>query len=165
MCSSLVRLLGLFAIGLPLAVAGCGAGRITYPVSGSVRFDDGEPVRFGVIEFRPIGGGTPARAKLDNSGKFILGTVESDDGAAEGSYQVIIVQHFNPPPPSRTTRMPAEHEAHDRAAQPDVRVAAQYADYASSPLRATVQRDLQNSFEFVVSRHSNPNRPPGQLEK
>jgi hypothetical protein len=153
-CSRALRLLGLLAIALPLVTSGCNSGRvITYPVSGSVRFEDGEPVRFGVIEFRPSGGGTSARAKLNQEGRFILGTFAADDGAAAGNYQVIVVQHFNIPPRSNRGKMPPEHAEHGQNPHTDARVAVEFADYDTSNLRANVQSSSENKFDFVVKRY------------
>ncbi len=150
------RLLALSAIVLPLAVSGCGSGRVsTYPVFGTVRFADGEPVRFGVIEFRPSGGGTSARAKLDQDGRYSLGTFAGDDGAPEGTYRVIVVQHFNMPPRSSRAQMPSEHAAHVRNFHADARVASEYADYSTSSLEAKIQSGSENRFNFIVKRYEN----------
>ena len=115
-----------------------------------MRFEDGQPVPGGVIEFRPEAGGTSARAKLDSAGRFELGTFEADDGAAEGSYRVIVLQHFQVPPRAAGGRQSAEHQAH--GSHPDARVDDRYANYARSPLIAAVRRDSENYFEFVVAR-------------
>ena len=134
-----------------ICCVGCRSDRAaTYPVSGTVRFEDGQPVPAGVIEFRPEGGGVSARAKLDREGKYRLGTFEVNDGAAEGAYRVVIVQHFNVPPAAAASRLPPEHQAHGPHAE--VRVADAFTDYATSPLRAAVERDATNQFDYVVSR-------------
>jgi hypothetical protein len=153
-CRRIARLLSLSAIALIPAMTGCGSGRVaTYPVTGSVRFDDGEPVRFGVIEFRPDSGGTSARAQLGRDGSFILGTYAVDDGAAEGSYRVIVVQHFNMPPRASRAQMPSEHAEHAANSHANARVATEFTDYSASSLRANVQPHSENEFDFVVKRH------------
>ena len=159
MGSRVPSIVGALSLVLPLACAGCGSGReATYPVAGTVRFEDGEPVRFGVVEFRSQASRPSARGKLNPAGKFTLGTFAPDDGAPAGNYQAVVVQHFNVPPRSLAARMPAEHEAHQGGSHADARVAPEYGDYATSPLRATVRPDSKNEFDFVVSRHPAPKR-------
>jgi hypothetical protein len=124
----------------------------SYPVSGSVRFSDGQPVRFGIVEFDSREPGPSPRAKLDDHGRFSLGTFAARDGAPAGEYRVIIVQHFDAPPTVPGSRGHSEPTAHQSSTHSDARVASEYADYATSPLRATVKSDGENKFEFVV-RH------------
>lgn len=73
-----------------LVVAGCGDGRPQrVPVSGRVLID-GQPLKFGYVRFIPRGarasGGT-----LDESGRFVLGCFEVEDGAVLGEHQVEVM--------------------------------------------------------------------------
>jgi hypothetical protein len=140
------------AVATALALfVGCDSGRPpTYPVSGSVRFSDGQPVRFGIVEFDSRELGPSPRAKLDDRGRFTLGTFTARDGAPAGEYRVILVQHFDSPPTVPGSRAHVEPIAHQSSTHSDARVALEYADYATSPLRATVKSDGENKFEFVV---------------
>ncbi len=150
---------------LSFLFTGCSGRVATYPVSGTVQFDDGEPVRIGFVEFRCPDTGVSARAKLSDSGAFSLGTFGANDGAPAGDYQVIIVQYFNAPPPGHV-HSHADHEAdehdvtrshdvtdHDQHAhdgKPDARIAAKFSDYSTSPLKAKVRSDADNKLSFVV---------------
>lgn len=77
-----------------LAAVGCGPQHPgTYPVSGKVQFDDGQPVEMGLVELRskskpPVN----ARGKIQADGRFQLGTFEAGDGAVLGDHDVIVVQ-------------------------------------------------------------------------
>jgi hypothetical protein len=141
------------AIGIALSIlVGCDSGRVpTYPVSGSVRFSDGKPVRFGTVEFDSQEPGPSPHAKLDADGRFSLGTFEPEDGAPAGEYRVIIVQHFDAPSTAPGSRTVVESIAHQSDTHSDARVAPEYADYRTSPLRAQVKSEGENYLEFVVT--------------
>lgn len=137
----------LLVCSLSIGCLGCSGRVATYPASGTVRFDDGEPVRIGVIEFRCEENGLSARAKLDDTGSFSLGTFADADGAPAGTYKVIVAQYFNVPPHKHAHE---EHDArHDH--EPDARVAPKFSDYSTSPLRATISADAENKFHLQVS--------------
>jgi hypothetical protein len=148
----------------PLLLAGCRHGVATYPVSGTVRFDDGQPVRIGFIEFRCRDTGRSARARLDEAGAFSLGSFAAADGAPAGNYQIIIVQYFTPPPPGHVHSHPdhdgndddALHGAHHHDAHPDARVDVKFSSFSSTPLHAMVRKADDNKFNFVVTHPKTP---------
>jgi hypothetical protein len=157
-------LLGGVLLGLLLLSVGCNSRDATYPVSGTVRFEDGQPVPHGNIEFRNEESGISARSKLSNLGAYSLETFSADDGAPAGKYRVIVTQFFNVPPASAHVRMDTGHQAH--SPDVDIRVAEEVSDFSTSPLQATVRPDAKNEFDFVVNRYV-PNRrlsrkPPGE---
>jgi hypothetical protein len=138
-----------------LFAAGCNSKPTTYSVTGAVRFEDGQPVPYGAIEFRNEQSGISARGKLDANGAFELGTYATDDGAPAGTYRVIVVQFFNPPPAiTDRVRMRDEHSSHDPDA--DVRVSSEVSDSSTTLLRAEVTPDGTNQFEFIVPRYVPP---------
>jgi hypothetical protein len=140
-----------FAVSCWLFV-GCSESRIpTYAATGVVRFSNGEPVRFGLVEFHSEKNGPSPRAKLDDQGQFSLGTFTMGDGAPAGEYRVIIAQHFDMPAMPMRSQPPTPQNAHDESSHSDARVAAEYAELRTSPLRATVTSDNKNRFEFVVA--------------
>jgi hypothetical protein len=145
---------GVQSLALALLCSGCSGRVATYPVSGTVQFDDRQPVRVGVIEFRCAETGTIARAKLDDIGSFKLGTFASADGAPAGKYRVIVVQYFNAQPPKHVhthdDHEPDEHEVPNNGREPDARVDHKFSDYSTSTLTATVRPDAENKFDFVV---------------
>jgi hypothetical protein len=135
-----------------LLITGCQESRIpTYAATGAVRFSDGEPVRFGIVEFHSDKTGPSPRAKLDDNGQFSLGTFSAGDGAPAGEYRVIIAQHFDAPAMPINSRPPAPQSIHDNSSHSDARVAPEYADYRTSPLRASVKSESKNRFDFVVT--------------
>jgi hypothetical protein len=82
----------LFALAL-LAAVGCGPVRpATHPVSGVVKYRDGELMRVGVVVFTPSVGAPSARGVVDGEGQFKLGTFEADDGAIVGPHRVAVMQ-------------------------------------------------------------------------
>jgi hypothetical protein len=158
-----LRFPGALLIGLPLACAGCG-GIATYPVTGTVRFEDGEPVPHGAIEFREEESGLSARARLEKTGQFVLGTFTENDGAPSGNYRVVVIQHFDLPPHANNPQSGGERIDHDHAPGADVRVASEFADFATSSLRAKVQPGSENKFELVVKRLRRPRSPVAPLQ-
>jgi len=87
----------LFSYGLmafTIGITGCGdgtdPGQPVFPVSGTVTLF-GAPLTDATVAFAPTAAGQPtAIGKTDKSGKFTLTTYEYGDGAAEGSYKVVI---------------------------------------------------------------------------
>jgi hypothetical protein len=170
------RSIGVFA-SLPLiaALAGCGGREATYPVSGVVQFDDGNPVPYGVVEFRAKGAGRIARGQLDPSGRFTLGTFATGDGAIVGTHQVIVVQHILPDQrlaPAAHDAPPhgdedadghaEEHAARSEAHEDQPRlVAPKHASYATSGLTADVRSEGANEVTLVVEGYS-PRRGAGE---
>lgn len=131
---------------LAVAVVGCeDTHPRTYPAGGTVRFDDGTPIRFGVVNLVPEAAGPSARAKIGTDGKFDVGTFEATDGALAGQYRVLIVQHL--PSAENVRAAPADHEH----AQ-DSTVPLPYSQLESTPLAAEIVPDGKNRLELVVER-------------
>lgn len=133
---------------LPVVALGCSNRVPTYPASGTVKFDDGEPVRIGFVEFRCEENGLSARAKLDDHGHFTLGTFSESDGAPAGTYKIAIVQIFNTPPRDHAHDSARDAQSHRASA----RIARPFSDFATSPLRATITAGADNKFDLQVSR-------------
>ncbi len=130
-----------------LFLAGCGDSRpSTYPVAGTVEFGDGTPVRFGIVEFIPEESGPSARGKIDQQGRFRLGTFTQDDGAIAGRHGIIIVQHFSAGPfPS------GEDTDHISHAEDSTVVDFRFSQLDLSPLTATVKEE-SNQVKLRVER-------------
>jgi hypothetical protein len=78
-CSALALML--------LATSGCGDGRpARVPVSGQVLID-GQPLKFGVVDFVPEEGRSSSGV-LDMSGRFTLSCFTEHDGAILGKHQI-----------------------------------------------------------------------------
>jgi hypothetical protein len=121
-----------------LALAGCGGG--TYPVSGRLEYEDGEPIQGGLagctITFTSEQLGVEARGEIGEDGSFRLGTRRADDGAPPGTYKVIVTQP-HPEPERPEKRRPVVDLAYEK---PD-----------TTPLEATVERK-RNDFTFKLKR-------------
>lgn len=73
-----------------LLLTGCGDGRpARVKVSGFVTID-GEPLKYGGVNFRPAGGGRAAGGRLDENGQFTVTMYEKGDGLPPGNYIVAI---------------------------------------------------------------------------
>jgi hypothetical protein len=131
---------------LPMAlIHGCSGRPSTYEVQGRVVFDNGDPVTFGSVEFRPVqtmedGGIASAQGKIDQQGRFTLQTFAPSDGAVAGEHQVIVVQVV------RTDVLAIEKHQHARQPLVDRR----FADYATSGLTADVKADDENAITLTV---------------
>lgn len=91
------------ALGLALAVAGCGGSDHlkVAPAEGKVLYR-GEPLKFGAVLFQPSAG-PPATGQIQPDGTFRLSTYGQNDGAVIGKHQVAITcmdnQAPDAPPP------------------------------------------------------------------
>lgn len=122
-----------------LANCGCGTERVpTFPVSGSIQFADGEPVRTGTIELESEEFGTTATGSIQNNGSFVLGTYTPDDGAAAGTHRVIVVQIIIADGISKHT------QDHGRSVPP------KFGDYSSSGLTVQVEPIKQNQIVIAL---------------
>ena len=96
--------LKLVGCGLLLSLAvltlGCGGSAgpeppKTHPVTGTVLWKKGEPVRGGLVEFRPTGDNPhTTNAEIGEDGKFTVGTLAGKkrvEGAQEGKYTVVVL--------------------------------------------------------------------------
>ena len=128
-------------------MAGCGSGNPrTYQVTGSIRFEDGSPMRTGYVEFQPTAGGTSARARVDSDGSFTLGTFNDTDGAPVGEYVAIVTQSNPPIDPKEVRKLGPEHESHADSVQV---VSLKYASRSTSNLKFNVE-PKKNHFDLTV---------------
>lgn len=79
-----------FAAGMVAALClGCGDGRpARVPVSGKVLID-GEPLKYGYVEFTPTGA-RPSGGRLDENGHFTLSCFDQGDGAVLGLHRIAV---------------------------------------------------------------------------
>jgi len=128
-----------FALLVISALAGCGPAQIdTYPVSGTVKFSDGQPVRSGTVELQSIEYGTTATGTIRSDGTFQLGTYTPVDGAAAGQHRAIIIQLII------GDGMTVHHKDHGRA------VPTHYGDYDTSGLTAEVAPVEKNQITLTL---------------
>ena len=121
-------------------VIGCGESQVpTYPVSGTVVFEDGSPVRTGTIELSSQAHELTATGTIREDGSFVLGTYESDDGACEGKHRAIVMQMIIN---DGTVKHSKDH---------GLPVDPIYASYNTSPLTATVMASEGNTLKLTVT--------------
>lgn len=140
---------------------GCGnpeaEGRVdVYPATGTIKYQ-GSPVADALVSFSPDEEGQPvATGRTNAQGEFTLTTYESGDGAAPGSYTVIVTKTA-----AAAVSEEPEHAA-DADAYAEVDVATHGAQggadsggsllpQPSQPLTATVTTDPdKNHFDLVI---------------
>jgi len=131
---------GWFGLGVIVSILGCSPSGP--PPRGIVRFDDGQLVQSGTVEFRSLDSGQRFVGKISSDGTFEL---EDQAGAAAfppGDYEVVIVQIV------LTEDLAAENHQHGRT------VPRQYADYYTSNLRIFNAAD--RTGPIVVELSSSP---------
>jgi hypothetical protein len=131
---------GLLSCAAGLLLLGCGdAGPKVYPVTGTVKYEDGSVPVGEIVEvhFQPSGSKpatNPATGAIQPDGSFRLSTFGPEDGALPGEYKVT----FN----ILKAYIGAESL-----------VAPEYADVARTPVTAQVKPG-RNTFDFVVKKKS-----------
>ncbi|MEM6798905.1 MAG: carboxypeptidase-like regulatory domain-containing protein [Planctomycetota bacterium] len=133
-----VRLLLAFA----LLTVGAGHQGCSSPPrhsgSGTVRFEDGEPVRAGSVELRSLASGSRYASRINSDGAFQLLDDDGDAGIPPGQYEAVVVLIV------LTEDLAAAEHAHGR------NVPTRYADYYTSGLTATVESPDSGPIELVL---------------
>lgn len=131
---------------LALLAAGCSSGR--YPVSGRVTYEDGTPVTEGTVigETTVDGKAAGVQGVIEPDGSFSWGGERPGDGAAPGSYKVLV-----------TPRALSNVEI-AAGAQPSV--SGKYTKFDSSGLTFDVKPE-SNVFNITVTRPAPP-KPKGK---
>ena len=153
----------LYTASLPTAslLLGCGGSEKkdqtpVFPVSGSVKMF-GAPLADATVAFAPEGNQPTAVGTTDSEGNFQLTTYDFGDGAAEGSYHVVVSKSAAAP-----AAEVAEGEGHDADDADDGHdasgggksdtelVPAQYSSTEETPLSAEVKSSGENVFKFEI---------------
>ncbi|MDR1494193.1 MAG: YgdI/YgdR family lipoprotein, partial [Planctomycetaceae bacterium] len=69
-----------------LFLAGCGSNQV--PLGGKVTFQDGKPLKTGVVCFST--GTFMAEGRLNENGEYTVGSLKDNDGLPPGTYKVYI---------------------------------------------------------------------------
>lgn len=122
-----------------LVAAGCNSD--TYPVTGTVIFEDGTPVVDARVIFRTKldGEHITAFATTDENGDYALTTWQTDDGAVLGEHKVIVTK----------PRQVAESESGQDLLPPEIH--GDYASYETTPLKFTVKKE-ENEIDIELMR-------------
>ena len=142
-CKSIA--LASLAVALLVSFAGCNSGQLpTYPVQGTIRFEDGSNVRFGDIEFYSVDHRLNARGKVNRDGKFTVTTYSDGDGAVAGTHKIVVLQITG----SYLTAGLADQIEHDHGEL----IHSKYFDYRTSGLECTIEPG-ENPVELVVQKN------------
>ena len=156
----------LAAICLLPLVTGCMGGSSggevdVYPVTGKIT-TGGSPVPNASVSFTPLDGQPIAIGRTDSEGVYNLTTYDANDGAAEGSYIVLVMKTGGSTKEEMSDEdMHAAMEAgKDVGAQhgggqagatddgPTNLLNQKYSSPGSSDLEASVTKDGENKFDF-----------------
>ncbi|HEY2250436.1 MAG TPA: carboxypeptidase-like regulatory domain-containing protein [Planctomycetaceae bacterium] len=163
MLSSVGRLC-LVIVG-SLVVAGCG-GRVAaknvavFKVTGTVTYQ-GKPLPQAIVTFSPKERQPVAFGTTNDKGEFTLTTYNTDDGAAAGSYGVVVSKAGSSGATTAGESTDAGHSAdgsavpeagHDASSSPTSAslIPADYSDATKTPLKATVDPSAENKFAFEI---------------
>jgi hypothetical protein len=135
----------LFVAGVVLLSAGCGGGKGTVPVKGTVKLDGKPLARATVLFVAQTPGGRDATGSTDANGVFRLTTFEPGDGALPGNYKVVIqpTAEADGGPPAATIE-----EAQQAKPRPKAKTAAVPAKY-TQPNQTTLTQDVPPNGEVV----------------
>jgi len=121
---------------LAICLTGCTGNQ--HLGTGIVRFDDGEPVRSGTVEFRCIDDGARFASRIDEQGQFSLTDGDGQATIPDGRYEVVVVQMV------LTEDLAASLHTHGRT------VPRRFADYYTSELRIAVDHQKHPEPIHVV---------------
>lgn len=144
---------------------GCGSDsrRPTFPVTGTVKLN-GKPVDGAVVTFQLTEGKESAIASTDKDGSYSLSMFRPNDGALAGQYKVSITKFDVEPVKASSGLVPGQVNSGDLPTDyeaptvgtttgkgpvgPKNSLPAKYSNPDSSGLRATVEANTKNVFDF-----------------
>ena len=135
-------------------VVGCGSGGPTLvPATGTVYYQD-KPLEGAAVTFVPDLGVQSAGGTTDAEGKFTLKT-GNEDGAAAGSYKVVVVKvegggagEAVTDPKAMSLKGADSVQANEAAVDVKSLIPESYNSPATSGFTATVEEGKPNDFEF-----------------
>ena len=105
---------------------------------GFVKFDDGEPVQSGSVEFRSISDKARYASRIGPDGSFTLRDQDGKERCPPGEYEVVVVQIV------LTEDLAAEKHDHGRT------VPRKYADYYTSGLKVNKREEENTPLEVTL---------------
>ncbi|GHT26901.1 hypothetical protein FACS18942_05220 [Planctomycetales bacterium] len=137
-----------------ILLAGCSQN---VKITGQVKFNDGEPVRFGLVSFSDDKNSFYAR--IDNGGRYALGVTADGTGIPEGEYTVWLsgtAELKEIPVKSKKKKVNSGEETDDDVMYEGVETPRVHPKYTSpqSPdaLKFTVKKGGAKTFDFTVER-------------
>ena len=127
----------VFLFVLCLSFLGCGGS--VGPVSGIVRFSDGEPVRSGSIEFKRKSDQVRFASRISDDGSFQPTDQDGGVGLPPGDYDIVVVQIV------LTEDLASELHSHGST------VPRRYADYYTSGLKTKISEGQLDPIEIIVT--------------
>jgi hypothetical protein len=144
-----------------LVLAGCGGGdgakRVAvFKVTGTVTHQ-GKPLPQAIVTFSPKEGQPVATGATNDKGEFTLTTYTDGDGAAAGSYGVVVSKAASSgttdaghsADPAVLAKAQAGHDASRTAASGSL-IPGIYSDATQTPLNAKVDPSAENEFTFEI---------------
>ena len=136
-------------VGCVVLLAGCTSkGPETFPVKGKVLYQDGSPMKEGMVEFESLEEGEykgrNARGKIEEDGSYFLSTEEEGDGAVVGKHRAIVREPYR------------DVDIFEGEKMPDPIIDRSYANYDTAGLEYVVE-EKENEIEIKVAR---PGRRP-----
>ena len=123
---------------LTLVCTFTGCGGPIGPTFGSVRFEDGSPVRAGSIEFRRLEDKSRFTSRIAQDGSFHPADGNGQLGLPPGDYEVVVVQIV------LTEDLAKEAHSHGST------VPRRYADYYTSGLRYAVEDGVNEAIQIYL---------------
>ncbi|MDR1493905.1 MAG: hypothetical protein LBT05_14480 [Planctomycetaceae bacterium] len=118
-----------------LFLAGCGNGKMQ--LGGTVTFDDGTPLTVGAVIFSTDT--YSAKGNIDSNGKYVMGSISTNDGLPAGKYKVYIE--------GATEEIPGKNGESSRSL-----IDVKYSNYNTTPLSCEVP-DAGNTFDIQVPKN------------
>lgn len=151
---------GIVLVCLIATLAGCGGGgegaaeRVpVYEVSGKITMGGG-PLANATVGFSPQGDQPAATGRTNDAGEYQLSTYDGFDGAAVGSYRVIVkkIASANESSGEEHEGVEVIGEGHGSSAASDSGnlVPESYGSVDDTPLSAEVTEDGENRFDFEI---------------
>lgn len=147
------RFVGLILVSAAsLLVTGCGPNNPfgAIPVGGKVIYN-GQPLKEGEVLYNPVDSkGRRAKGKIQADGSFQLTTLELNDGAIPGEYQISILAYApHPGEPSRTEAAESPDAIRDRIKRGHI-IPEKYTDPETSGLTDSVNKDHSGFKEIIL---------------
>lgn len=141
-----------FLVTATLVLLGCGPGNPlgAIPVKGTVTYN-GKPLQQGEVLYNPVDTkGRRAKGKIQSDGTFRLTTLETNDGAVPGEYQISILAYApHPGEPTRTEASEQRDQIKQRIQRGHI-IPERYTDPETSGLTDVVDKSHSGFKEITL---------------